>query len=395
MTKSLTTMIAVLALAAGLSAQHGKTEAPSLTGTWNMGLQGGHVIPVALVLKQDGATLTGTISMPTQRIGTTVDVALKGDDRRRRVHAVGLGRRRQGSDDHRDQGQAQRRRDARGPCRDERRAGTARRHAVHRRAARRSASETAVAAQRAERHRRDRRAPLPRGDGAGARARRRPPRREEDAPGLRRDGARLRRQLGDRRPEEPVGAGGGRPRLRPRADQPSIARAVSRSSSPSSATPTSTRRIRSRRRRSAAITSDRAHVLHAGAPEADAGRRRRVRHLARSAVRAAFRPGHARSRRCSCASRTSTRPAAAAYGYSCVYTDAISWAAPDKPLPMIRDPRVVFDRAVRRAQNGTTQAGARRAAAEDRSILDWMRAIGAACSARLGRRSRAARRLSR
>lgn len=79
MTKSVTTMIAVLALAAGLAAQHGKTEAPSLTGTWNMGLEGGHVIPVALVLKQDGATLTGTISMPTQRIGTTVDVALKGE----------------------------------------------------------------------------------------------------------------------------------------------------------------------------------------------------------------------------------------------------------------------------------------------------------------------------
>ncbi len=79
MTKSVTTMIAVLALAAGLSAQHGKTETPSLTGTWNMGLEGGHVIPVALVLKQDGATLTGTISMPTQRIGTTVDVALKGE----------------------------------------------------------------------------------------------------------------------------------------------------------------------------------------------------------------------------------------------------------------------------------------------------------------------------
>ena len=31
------------------------------------------------------------------------------------------------------------------------------------------------------------------------------------------------------------------------------------------------------------------------------------------------------------------------YGYSCVYTDSISWAAPKQPLPMIRDPRVVFD----------------------------------------------------
>jgi hypothetical protein len=78
MSRTMTTMIAVLALAAGLSAQHGKTEAPSLTGTWNMGLEGGHVIPVALVLKQDGETLSGTISMPTQRAGNTVDVALKG-----------------------------------------------------------------------------------------------------------------------------------------------------------------------------------------------------------------------------------------------------------------------------------------------------------------------------
>src|SRR3954470_3919336 len=31
------------------------------------------------------------------------------------------------------------------------------------------------------------------------------------------------------------------------------------------------------------------------------------------------------------------------YGYSCTYTDTISWAAPNQPLPMIRDPRAVFD----------------------------------------------------
>ena len=31
------------------------------------------------------------------------------------------------------------------------------------------------------------------------------------------------------------------------------------------------------------------------------------------------------------------------YGYSCVYTDTISWASPTRPLPMMRDPRVVFD----------------------------------------------------
>ena len=32
-----------------------------------------------------------------------------------------------------------------------------------------------------------------------------------------------------------------------------------------------------------------------------------------------------------------------AYGYSCVYTDMISWASATEPLPMIRDPRMAFD----------------------------------------------------
>src|SRR5215813_9888183 len=32
-----------------------------------------------------------------------------------------------------------------------------------------------------------------------------------------------------------------------------------------------------------------------------------------------------------------------AYGYSCVYTDTISWASATQPLPVIRDPRVAFD----------------------------------------------------
>jgi hypothetical protein len=77
--KRLTMAIAVLGLAIGLSAQSTKSGARGLTGTWNMGLQGGHVIPVALVLAQDGDTLTGTISMPTSRIGNTVDVPLKGE----------------------------------------------------------------------------------------------------------------------------------------------------------------------------------------------------------------------------------------------------------------------------------------------------------------------------
>jgi hypothetical protein len=50
----------------------------SVTGTWNMGLQGDHVIPTALVLKQDGHDVTGTIAMPTQNIGQRVEVKLTG-----------------------------------------------------------------------------------------------------------------------------------------------------------------------------------------------------------------------------------------------------------------------------------------------------------------------------
>ena len=77
MTKRMTTAIAVLGLAAGLSAQK-KTDT-SVTGTWNMGLQGGHVIPVALVPKEEGTALSGTVALPTQHIGQTVDVTLTGE----------------------------------------------------------------------------------------------------------------------------------------------------------------------------------------------------------------------------------------------------------------------------------------------------------------------------
>lgn len=78
MTKYSTTIVVMLMLAGAQAAPAQKNEAPSLTGTWNMGLQGGHVIPVALVLKQDDSTLTGTLAMPTQTIGQTVEVFLTG-----------------------------------------------------------------------------------------------------------------------------------------------------------------------------------------------------------------------------------------------------------------------------------------------------------------------------
>jgi hypothetical protein len=59
-------------------------------------------------------------------------------------------------------------------------------------------------------------------------------------------------------------------------------------------------------------------------------------------------------------------------GYNCVYTDAISWAAPNRPLPMIRDPRVVFDNLFSVLKAGGTQADRAERLAEDRSILDWL-----------------------
>jgi hypothetical protein len=58
-----------------------------------------------------------------------------------------------------------------------------------------------------------------------------------------------------------------------------------------------------------------------------------------------------------------------AYGYACVYTDTISWAAPDQPLPMIRDPRAVFEQLF--GAGGTPEQRAARRAT-DRSILDML-----------------------
>ena len=55
------------------------------------------------------------------------------------------------------------------------------------------------------------------------------------------------------------------------------------------------------------------------------------------------------------------------YGYSCVYTDTISWAAPNQPLPMIRDPRFAFDQLF---GVGATPEERRERRQEDRSILD-------------------------
>ena len=58
-----------------------------------------------------------------------------------------------------------------------------------------------------------------------------------------------------------------------------------------------------------------------------------------------------------------------AYGYACVYTDTISWAAEDTPLPMIRDPRVAFEKLFGVGGSPEERAARRRTR---RSILDFV-----------------------
>src|SRR5215210_5348260 len=57
------------------------------------------------------------------------------------------------------------------------------------------------------------------------------------------------------------------------------------------------------------------------------------------------------------------------YGYSCAYTDSISWASPSEPLPMIRDPRAVFDQLFGVGATPEARTARRK---RDRSILDWV-----------------------
>jgi hypothetical protein len=52
---------------------------PELTGTWTLGVEGDHVIPMAMVVKQEGSKLSGTIAMPTNQHGDRRDIAFEGE----------------------------------------------------------------------------------------------------------------------------------------------------------------------------------------------------------------------------------------------------------------------------------------------------------------------------
>jgi hypothetical protein len=74
------------------------------------------------------------------------------------------------------------------------------------------------------------------------------------------------------------------------------------------------------------------------------------------------------------------------YGYSCAYTDSISWASATEPLPMVRDPRAVFDQLFGVGATPEARASRRR---KDQSILDWVSVSVKRLQATLGTADRA------
>lgn len=68
-----------------------------------------------------------------------------------------------------------------------------------------------------------------------------------------------------------------------------------------------------------------------------------------------------------CIENVGSLSAACGYGYSCVYANTISWATPTTPLPMERDPRVLFERLFGAGGTAAERTVRRQ---EDRSILD-------------------------
>ena len=61
---------------------------------------------------------------------------------------------------------------------------------------------------------------------------------------------------------------------------------------------------------------------------------------------------------------------ACGYGYSCVYSTAISWAAPNRPFPSERDPRVVFERLF---GHGATESERTLRRRQNLTVLDAIR----------------------
>src|SRR5262245_26949919 len=68
-----------IVLAACMAALATMAPTPSVTGTWSMGVQADHVVPVALVLQQEASTVTGRIAPPINPHGDRSEVSLSGE----------------------------------------------------------------------------------------------------------------------------------------------------------------------------------------------------------------------------------------------------------------------------------------------------------------------------
>src|SRR5262245_48571797 len=71
-------VIAVVLLSIGVAAQDKKSDPATVSGVWQMSVQGDHVIPIGMELEQDGKNVTGIILMPAHN-GQRKEVTLKGE----------------------------------------------------------------------------------------------------------------------------------------------------------------------------------------------------------------------------------------------------------------------------------------------------------------------------
>lgn len=70
----------LLAVVASLALSSSAAAAdPDLSGTWTLGVEGDHVIPMAMIMKQDGSKISGTIAMPINQQGDRRDIAFEGE----------------------------------------------------------------------------------------------------------------------------------------------------------------------------------------------------------------------------------------------------------------------------------------------------------------------------
>ena len=219
--------------------------------------------------------------------------------------------------------------------------------------------------------------------GNGACKARRPARRSGFV--AHRDGARLRRQHGVRHQEEPVGAGRRRPRLRPEPtsleslepfrDHLTIVSNTDVRNAEAFTAP----EIGGDHFRSSAVFLTQMHPKQTQGSDVYAGTSLDQMYAQRFGQDTPIPSMQL------CIENVD-QAGGCSYGYSCAYTDSISWASPTQPLPMMRDPRVVFDQLF---GVGATPGERRERRAEDRSILDWLTASVARLQKELGAADRA------